>query len=450
MIAHKELSRHENSSVKLTVTINREDVKKEYDSLLSEYSRTVQIKGFRKGKVPPSILELKFGEGLRDEAAHNLMEKALKEAFETIEEKPLPYSVPELQDEPALDLENDYTFTVSYDVFPEIKLGAYTGLEVEKPQVAVTDEDMDRELKGIQEQNSVVIEKEDGAVANGDIVTIDYLELDETGIEKQDTAREGFVFTIGTGYNLYKIDDELLGMKKGEEKTIEKEYPAEFETAELAGRKVSLKVKLTAVKEKKLPEINDELAQDVSEKYETLDDLKADIRKRLEDAAANGVRDKMVNALLDKIAETTEVEIPASMVELELESSWRNFVNRFRAEENQILALLEAQGKTREDLYNEWRPDVMKNLKVRLAVEKIIETEKIEVTDEELEKEFAKEAEENKMTLDQLKEYYTKNRLTDYFRDDLRRKKLYDHLIAQAKVKKGPSVKFLDLVQGNQ
>ena len=224
------------------------------------------------------------------------------------------------------------------------------------------------------------------------------------------------MFTIGTGYNLYKIDDELLGMRKGEEKIIGKEYPAEFETAELAGRKVSLKVKITAIKEKKLPEINDELAQDVSEKYEKLEDLKADIRKRLEDAAANGVRDKMVNALLDKIAETTEVEIPASMIELELESSWRNFVNRFRAEENQILALLEAQGKTREDLYNEWRPDVLKNLKVRLAVEKIIETEKIEVSDEELEKEFEKEADENKMTLDQLKEYYTRNRLTEYFR----------------------------------
>ena len=451
MIADKSIEPLEHSAVKLTVTVKKESLKEEYDGLLAKYAKTAHIKGFRKGKVPPSVLEKKFGESLRQEAALNTMESALKEVFEEIDEKPLTYSQPELQDEELNpDIEKDFTFTVKYDVFPEVKLGEYKGLEIEVPNVSITKEDEERELKNLQEQNSMVVDKAEGSsVEKDDIITINYAELDEDGNEKEDTKREGFVFTVGSGYNIYKIDDDVLGMKKGEEKVLEKEFPEDYEYEELKGKKVTIKVTVTAIKVKNLPELDDELAKDVSEDYETLSDLKKDIKKRLEDNKEDLLRRKKVEALTDKIVEITEVDPPESMVQAELENSWRNFVARSRAPEDQVLRILKAEGKSKEDILNEWREGAVKELKSQLALNKIMEQENIELADNEVEEEIKKQAERSNMSLDDAKAQIEQNNLMEYITRELKDRKLIDFLLENSKIKKGPKMNFLDLSGNN-
>ncbi len=449
MIAHKEIETQENSSVKLNVTIEKDALKDEYDKLLNEYKKKAHIKGFRKGKVPASVLERKFGDSIKQEASANCIENSLKEIFDEIDEKPLPYSTPELQDELEPDLEQDLSFSVVYDVFPEIQLGEYKGLTVEVPQVEVTEEDEQRELQKLQDRNAMVVDKKDGVVEKDSIVTIDYAELDENDSVIEETKREGFVFTVGSGYNLYKIDDEVEGMKKDEEKIIEKEYGDDFEYEELRGKKVRLQVNVTAVKEKELPELDDDFAQDISEEYETIDDLKADIKKRLEESKEARVREKTVNSLMDQIIENSSIELPQSMVTMELENSWQNFLGRYRMPEEQLLTLLQHENKDKDSLLEEWKPSVEKNLRARLLIDKMIEEENIEISDNEIEEELQKYADESNKSLDEVKEEISKGNSEQYVRYELKQRKLFDRLIEETDIKKGEKMKFLDLQEEN-
>ncbi len=450
MITDQKLETLEKSSAKLTITVGKDEAKKEYDSLLQKYAKSAQIKGFRKGKAPVSILEQKFGDSIRSEASMNIIENSLQEAFQSVDKKPLQIDPPSLEGEVNLELGKDFTFTVTYDYFPEIELGEYKGIEIEEPAVSITAEDVNRELETIRDQNSVVTEKTSGTIEEGDIVTIDYVELDENSEEIEGTSRQDFVFTVGSGYNLYKLDEDLTGMDLDGEKVIEKEYPDDFEEKDLAGKKVRLKVKVTQVREKQLPDLDDELAKDVSEEYETLDDLKKDIKKRLNESAKQHIRQQNIDTLLEKIRENATFEMPESMIRAELASSWSNFVNRSGATEEQLLQILEEQGRSPEDLLNEWRPSVENSLASRLVMNKILEEEKIEVSDEELDAEIAKSAERSNMTPEQARENFEKNNMIEYFRRQLVDQKLYDFLLENAQKKKGKKIKFLDLVQNNQ
>ncbi len=450
MVASKEVEPLEHSSVELTVTVEKESAQKEYDDLVARYSKTLAIKGFRKGKVPPAILVQKFGDSLLDEASANLLENSLKEVFETIEQKPLPYSVPQLKDDVKLQIGESFTFTVTYDTFPEIKLGAYQQVEIEEPDAKITKDDEKRELDIIRDQNATVVEKKEGsAVAKDDIITVNYVELADDGTEKQGTRRQDFVFTVGTGYNLYKFDDEVIGMKKGEERTISKEYPSDFEYPELAGKKVTLKVAVTTIKEKQLPELDDELAQDVSSKYKTLQDLKDDVHKRLTDDLAARLRQGNVRSIMDAIIERSQIDLPQAMIDAELADTWHNFVAQNRVGEAQLLRILAGQGRSREQLYEEWKPSVTKNLKSRLAMDKISEREHIEATPEDIEAEIKRQAELANETVEKVREQLQKNDLMHYLEHDIKDKKVVDFLIASAVVKKGAKTSYVDVVQKN-
>lgn len=448
MITNKQIEKLPQSAVKLTVTVEKDNVRTEYGDLLKKYGKNAKIRGFRPGHVPREILEKKFGESIRQEASANMMEKALKEIFEEIEEKPLPYVTPELEGEFTADMDKDLTFAVVYDVFPKITVGTYKGLEAEEPEVEITVEDEARELKVLQEQNALVVDKKSGAVAKDDIVTITYFEVDEKAQEISGTKREGFVFTIGTGYNLYKIDDNLIGMNKDETRLITKEFPEDYEYEMLKGRKVNISVTVTSLKEKQLPELDDELAQDVSDKYKTLADLKADIRQKLEDVLKNRLKSEMVSALIVKIVDASEAEIPKSMVNLELEQMWHNFVSRLRGTEEQILSLLGREGKTREDLYREWTPAAERTTKTELVIHKLIEQEGMEITDKEIDGEIEKEAAASDTPVEELKTRYEKEHVRQYLAEEMKKQKLYDILLKEAVVKKGVKRNFLD-VMGN-
>lgn len=450
MVKDKKIEHLEKSAVKLTVTIGAEEVTRRYNALLSEYAKSAQIKGFRKGHVPPTILERKFGESIRQEAAHKLLEESLMSVFEEIDEKPLPYSTPSLDDATELVPDVDFFYTVRYDVYPEITLPEYKGLEIEVPQVNITDEDEGRELQNLQEQNAVVMEKDQGAVEAGNIVTVDYVELDEQGSEIEDTKREDFVFTQGSGYNLYKIDDEVLGMDKGATKEFEKTFPDDFEDTDLAGATKKLRVTVKGIKERQLPEIDDDLAMDISEKYESLADLKTDIRSRLESALEDRLRAEKSNALVSQVVDGATIDPPESMIAAELENSWRNFVSQFRATEEQVEGLLAAQERTKEQLYEEWRPNAERRLKAQLAVQKMLEDEAVETTEEEIEAEIARQADANNVDVEQARTYFGQPENRRHLEREVRERKLFDQLFAASKIKNGKKMSFLDLMQANQ
>ncbi|HUX52264.1 MAG TPA: trigger factor [Spirochaetia bacterium] len=450
MIKDKKVEAQEKSSVRLTVTVDKDSVRKEYDTLVTDYAKSVQLKGFRKGHVPVVVLERKFGESLKIEAAEKVLESSLKEVFDEIEERPLPYSTPRMENELDLEFDKDFTFVVSYDVYPKITIGAYKGLEIEAPQVIIGEEDEKRELEALQEQNSVVIDKDDSSIAKENVVTVNYVELDDKDAEVASTRREDFVFTVGSGYNIYKIDDDVIGMKKGDEKVFEKEFADDYEIESLRGTKKRIRVTVTAVKEKQLPAIDDDLAQDISDKYKTLDDLKKDIRRRLEESAESRIRQLKSDAVIEKISEASSVDLPESMIQAELESSWRNFVSQLRAQEQQVIAMLESQGRSQEQLFQEWRPAAEKSIKAQLLIHRMIEDEKIEATDEDAEAEVKRQAESGSMDSAELMDYYRKNQMLDMLKHDIQEKKLFDLLFEQNKVKNGDKVKFLDLMKRNQ
>ena len=451
MVTQKDVQKLEHASVKLTITVDGAEAQKKYDELLKKYAKTAHIKGFRKGKVPPKILEQKYGEGIKEEATIEILDEGLKEALEDVEQKPLPYAQPRLDDEESLNLTlgEDFTFSVIYDVYPDIEVGEYKGLEIEVPDVKVLKKDEKRELENIQEQNSMVAEKQGGAVEKDDIVTIDYVEIDEEDNEKPDTSRSDFVFTVGTGYNIFKIDDDIIGMQKDEEKVIEKEFPEDFEHEEYAGKKVRLKVKVKTIKQKDVPALDDELAQDVSDKYETLDDLKKDVRSQLEETLKQKLRETKIEKLFDQIIENSKIDPPESMIQAELDNSWQRFIQQSRIGEEQVLQILQMQGKTKEDMMAEWRPNAERSLKFQLLVEKIRETEGIEATDEEAYEELKQQAEQAGQDYEEVKQQYEQNNLMDYVKTDVQNRKLFDFLLEQSKLKKGKKIDYLDFVQNN-
>jgi trigger factor len=449
VIKNKETELLENSSVRLTITVGEEAVRKEYDGLILEYTRNVRMDGFRKGKVPPAILLRKFGDVILGETAERVVQKSLEQALESGEQKPIATSVPTVDAAAKLELGKEFSYKVTFDTFPKIELPEYKGLEYEELEVQVGEEDLERELKGLQEQNSVVVDKKIPVVAKGDIVNVDYVELEENGEEKTATRRQSFVFEVGSGYNPYRFDEEITGLKPGEEKTVAKEYPADFEVKELAGRKLSVKVKLNTVKEKQLPEINDELAQDISDKYKTLEDLKTDIREKLGKHAAQRVREHSISQLLDKIAAGAIISLPKSMLDSELEEEWQRFLGRLRADEKIVLRELEKEGRSKQSVQEEWKPAAEKKLRLQLVVSEMVKRENLEATQEELDGRVKADAEARSISFEQAKEIYTKNRLFDFLSFDIKNEKLYDRLLDSGKRSKGKKVKLLDLLGGN-
>ncbi|GAB4221621.1 MAG: trigger factor [Spirochaetales bacterium] len=451
MVHEKEIQHlDETSQVKVRITVKKEDVKAEYDKLLKNYAKTARIDGFRKGKVPPSVLERKFGEDIKVEAGQNIIEAALQEVFSEIEEKPLATAIPKLGEDSDLkpDFERDFQFSVTYDVYPKIQIGPYKGLEVEQPVVQITEEDEERELEALVEQNSFIVEK-DGEAEQGDIATVNYWELNDAGEEIPQSRRSDYTFTIGNGQTIFDFDSDIIGMKKGETRTFTKTFPEDYKIKELAGTTKQIGVELVTLKEKKRPELNDELAQDISEKYKTLDDLKEDIRKRLQETAQNRVRALTIERLMDKVLEQSSLVVPQSMLQAELEHTWHHFLEQNRMDEGLVLKILQAQGKSREDLLEEWKPQAEKSLKIRLLIEEMIRQEQIEVPEEEVEAQIKEQAANIGMQPEELQTYYEKNGYLESIRHDLKEKKLFDSILAETKIVPGQEMKFIDILQGN-
>ena len=238
---------------------------------------------------------------------------------------------------------------------------------------------------------------------------------------------------------------------KGETRKIAKAFPADYEYKELAGRSVTVEAKLTALKEKKLPELDDDLAQDVSEKFKTLADLKADVRRQLEKRLEQKLRQLKEKAVVDGLLSRTKVELPASMVEAELAMRWESLKGQMGIDtDDKLDRLLSFSGKSRADLLGEWRPNAEKAIATRLLLEKLVEEGKYECTDADLEAEYKRVAEEAGITVDEAKAEYEKRGNLEYLRDRIKEDKLMEAILAAAKVKKGKKVALVDLFKENE
>ena len=444
----KEFTNLEKSAVKLSVTVDKADVEQAYNSTISKYVKNAQIPGFRKGHVPASVLEKKYGESLKADTIGEIIDTAVSEIFEKeTDNRPLPYAQPVLEQMPALDVTKDLKFTLTYDVFPKVSVKDFAGVTVKEPQVTVGDAEIDEEIKAMQERNAMVIEKKDNTVEKDNIVTIDYVEVGEDGKEIADTKRQDYVFTVGSGENLYKIDDEILGMKKDETKEITKKFKKDYEDTDLAGKTVKLNVTIKAVKVRDLPAIDDDFAQDCNEKYKTLADMKADIKRNMEVAKDRRIRELKNNSLLEQLVKKNPFDIPASMLAAELDGRWNMMAQQFQTTPEQLEKMIVASGQTKETMLKEWTGDSEKMLKSRIIVDALIRERNISVTPEEIEAQYAKIAEEGGMTVEEVKDHYKDARAKEYLIDDTKENKLYDEIYKEVKVTKGDKLTFKELFE---
>ena len=447
----KEIEKLEHSAAKLTVTVAKKDVADSYNETMGKYVKQVQIPGFRKGHVPASVLERKYGEQIKMEAASDLIDKSLNEIFsdeKELDNRPLPYAQPVLEKMPEFDTSKDFVYTVTYDVFPKVDLKGFDfkSVTVKEPQVTVGDAELQEELKGIQERNAVVIDKKDDEKAEKDnIITISIVEKDEKGEEIASTKREEFTFTLGTAENVYKIDDDLIGMKKGESKEVTKKYGKDEKDEELAGKTKTYSVTVKQIKIRNLPALDDELAQDVNEKFKTLDDLKKDIMQKLENARTNKINEIKTNELLSALVEKNPFEIPASMLNAELDGRWRMMAQQFQTTPEELDKMITASGQKKEDMLKEWTGDAEKMLKSRIIVDNLLKERNISVTPEEIESEYQKIADANGISVDEVKKHYADPRSKEYLIDEAKEQKLYKEIFAEVKLGKGDKISFKEL-----
>lgn len=440
MNVEKQFAPLEKSRMRLEIKISQADVSDFYQNVLRKYAASIQIPGFRKGKVPLNILEQKYGEAIRKDAEGDLINETIEEAVKDADkyERPLAYTQAELEGTPEFDPGKDFVFAVTYDVFPKANLKTLEGFTIEVPDVSVEDADINRELEAVRERNALVTDKEEGAAAEtGDIATLRYCELDADGKETENTAREGFVFTIGKDSDPYGLSGIVTGMKKGETKETEKTYPEDYEYKIMAGKTIRLRVTVEALKKNELPALDDELAQDVSEKYKTLEDLKNDIRRNLELSLEDRITVQRNNALLESIVQANDFELPESMVNVELEARWRTLADRFRTTPDKLEKLMAATGSDKAATFASWRPDTEKLLKSRVVVEMLIEARNITVTPEDADGEMAKIAEKAGVDPEEVKKHYADPRAKEYLIDDIKEQRLYDQLLEKCTVKKG-------------
>ena len=448
------ITRLDKSNVRMTITVPRNEVRSQYYKLLKEYSKQIQLPGFRRGKAPQEVVERKLGEKLRDEARAKIIQNAIDEVFDdekmAREDRPLPYSPPRIDEMPILNLERDLQFMLIYDVLPTISVGQWKGLEVEVPDAAVTDEDVARELEELRERNAVVLDRDENAPARlGDVAAISYTGLDKDGAELPEARRDDFVFTLGSKHNIYLIDDDIVGMKKGETRELTKTYGDGEDVGPLAGKTVYLRVTLTSLKEKKLPDLDDDLAQDVDEQFKTLDDLKASIQERLEKSLAARLRELKLNKILEKIMESSPVIFPDSMVQAEVQERLNGLARRFDTDVRGVLNMMAETGNDLGVIEKNWRETAVKSLHARFIVETLVKEQRIEASDADVEQELAQAAAETGRPLEEVKQQYAEGKLMDYIRESIRERRLFDLLLAENKINLGSRANFVDVMGNN-
>ena len=417
----------------LTVKIEGKEWADAVKKAFNKIAKNVSINGFRKGQAPKALIEKRVSDNERfitavDDNANVWMRAALEA------EKLIPISQPQL-DIKAVDA-NGVELVFTFAVMPEVKLGDYKGLEYNLDEVAVSDEEVDAELNRMREQYAEVQTK-DGAAAEGDTVNIDYEGF------KDDVAFDGgkgtnYDLVLGSHSFIPGFEEKLVGVKAGEEKDLNLTFPENYHAKDLKGAAVVFKVKVNEVKTKVLPEVNDEFAKDVNAAgVETVADLKNMIRTRIEDGKKSQAENKADTALMDKLVENAEIDLPEVLVEEEVNNQIQQLaqqISQYGMNFNQYLSMM---GKKIEDVRAEYTDNATKTAKLRLILEEIAKVEALEPTEEDLENEYNNIAAQYNMPVDQVKTYIS----VDMLKRDVRNEKAYAFVKENAAGGKKPAKK---------
>lgn len=417
------------NEVKLEITVEATKFDEAIKKVYFQSAKYFNIPGFRKGKAPMNIVEKYYGKEIFYEDAFNeVAGEALDEAVK--ENKLEVVSRPDI-DVTQIEKGKDLIFTAIMQTKPEAELGKYKGIEIEKIEYNVSDEDIEHELGHMQEHNSRIITIEDRPVEKGDIATIDF-EGFVDGKAFEGGKAEGHDLEIGSNTFIPGFEDQVIGMKIDDEKDINVKFPEEYFSKELAGKDATFKVKVHQIKKKELPKLDDEFAKDVSE-FDTLKELKEDIKNKQQKQNEEKAKYETQEAVVKAVCENVKVDIPSGMIETEIDNMVKDIEQRLSYQGLKLEQYLQMMGKTNEDMRKEYEPQAINGIKSRLALEAIIKAEKIEANDKEVDEKMKEMAKTYGKENDE--EFLKNENVRNYIKQGIESEKAIDFLIENAKIK---------------
>ena len=400
-----QVEKLENNMAKLTIEVPADDLEKALQSAYMKQKNKIAMPGFRKGKVPRQMIEKMYGpEIFYDDAANTLIPKAYSEAYEECELEIV--SRPEIN---VVQIEKGKSFIFTADVAtkPEVKLGEYKGLEVDKVSTRVTQKEVDAKIQEEAEKNAREVVVTDRAVADGDEVILDF-EGFVDGEAFEGGKGENYPLTIGSGSFIPGFEEQLVGAEAEKEVEVKVTFPEDYHAEELKGKEAVFKCTVHEIKAKELPEIDDEFAAEVSE-FDTLEEYKADVKAKIkEQKAADGKRNQEDQAV-EQAVKNAEYEIPQPMIDTQTTQMVEDFAQRIQSQGITLEQYFQFTGLTAEKMMEDMKPQAIKRIETRLVLEAIAKAENIEITDEKVDEELAKMAESYKMEVEKLKEFMGEN-----------------------------------------
>ncbi len=401
-----QVEKLEHNMAKLTIEVPAEDVEKALQAAYLKERKRISLPGFRKGKVPRQMIEKMYGpEVFYDDAANHMISEAYGKAYDECGLEIVSQPKVEVT---QLEKGKPFIFTAEVAVKPEVTLGEYKGLKVEKSDVEVTDEEVDAEIEKERERNARTVEVTDRAVQDKDEVTLDF-EGFVDGEAFEGGKGEDYPLTIGSGAFIPGFEDQLIGAEIGKEMEVNVTFPEEYQAKDLAGKEAVFKCTVKAIKVKELPELDDDFASDVSEEGETMEEYRAEVRGKLKERKESAAKEKKENQAVEQAAANAEIDLPEPMVELQARQMADDFARRIMQQGMSLEQYFQFTGLTEEKMMEELKPQAEKRIRTRLVLEAIVAAENIEVSDERLEEELKKMADAYQMEVDKLKEFMGEN-----------------------------------------
>ena len=396
----------EHNMAKLTITVSAEEVEKALQAAYLKQRSKISLPGFRKGKVPRQMIEKMYGpEVFYDEAANHMISEAYGKAYDECEL--------EIASQPTIDVVQlekgkDFIFTAEVAVKPEVKLGEYKGLKVDKVSTRVMQKEVDEEIEKERERNARTVEVTDRAVQDKDIVTLDFEGVVD-GVAFEGGKGENYPLTIGSGAFIPGFEEQLIGAEIDKETEVKVTFPEEYQAKELAGKEAVFKCTVHEIKAKELPELDDEFASEVSEEAETLEDYKAEVKAKIKERKENEGKEKKENQAVEQAVANAEIDLPAPMVDLQAKQMADDFARRIMQQGMSVEQYFQFTGLNEEKMMEELKPQAEKRIRTRLVLEAIVAAENIEVSDERLDEELQKMADSYQMEVEKLKEFMGEN-----------------------------------------
>lgn len=415
----------------LTVTVPAEKVNKALDQAFKKVVKQINVPGFRKGKVPRPIFEQRFGvEALYQDAIDILLPDAYGEAIDETDIKPV--AQPEVS-VTQIEKGKDFIFEATVTVEPEVKLGGYKGLEIEKQETELSDDELQEAIDHSLGHLAEMVVKEDGVVENGDTVNIDFSGSVD-GEEFEGGQAEGYDLEIGSGSFIPGFEEQLEGMKVDEEKDVVVTFPEEYHAEELAGKEATFKTKVNEIKFKEVPELTDEIANELDAEANTVDEYKENLRKRLAEQKATDAENVEKEEAITKATDNTTIDIPEAMVNTELDRMVSEFAQRIQQQDLDLQTYFQISGQDESQLREQMKDDAEQRVKTNLTLTAIAEAEKIEATDEDIDKELEKMSKQFNISVEDIKNTLGN---TDIIKNDVRIQKVIDLLRDNAKFVEG-------------